>query len=280
MYRLYDLLRTCMPEMHVRIYVQSTGYHQYLNKFAAWERRQQQGVTADRIGDREGALPDIWEVTCVSLLWHDYFLEIPLWRYSLDPRHFDWCDVSRSALLERASTQEALASFLVSHLWSLREANEATLDPEFLASLPPAARRMPFVEELWEQYRQTASFFGRAFHPLMEAYKQHEDGPIDPSMEEKGPRTLPISEINRLISRHLGVASYNVAVGTKRLIDTDERLAVSIEAYSEEDRQRVATWLMARRGSPRQAIQLVLCELALRSVIPSGQYSLRSDALQ
>jgi len=220
---------------------------------------------------RLGEIPDtdsIWSLREVYVLYRDRELVVDMddWGYDDSIHRHGWYEQEREALHVRLQERASLITLFVIQLgFALNVYEDDEVDSAF-------HRRLGFE---WAQrkdvYNATAPFFGRAFRPVMEAFKLHLRGERESVLYPFG-TGIEAAEVNRLVAEHLGVLRYNCLGGKSNR--QGQRCEVTLGAYSEGERLQVASYLMAQQRPPIP-VRLLLCELALRKVIPQGTYDIQ-----
>ena len=228
---------------------------------------------------RLGDVPDtdsIWSLREASVLYRDRELVVKMdyWGYDDSIHRCGWYEQEREALHARLQERLSLIALFATQLGFVLDVYEDDeIGTAFHRRLGKNALSYQVFE--WTQrkdvYNATAPFFGRAFRPVMEAFKLHLRGERESVLYPCG-TGIEASEVNRLVAEHLGVLRYNCLAGKSNR--QGQRCEVMLGAYSEGVRLQVASYLMAQQRPPIP-VRLLLCELALRKVIPQGTYDIQ-----
>ena len=280
MSRFEDLLGTQLPSMRLAYKPRCMDNGACRRSFDYWkalllERNPAFDAPPYRLGD----VPDtdsIWSLREASVLYRDRELVVKMdyWGYDDSIHRYGWYEQEREALHARLQERVSLIALFATQLGFVLDVYEDDeIGTAFHRRLGKNALSYQVFE--WTQrkdvYNATAPFFGRAFRPVMEAFKLHLRGERESVLYPCG-TGIEASEVNRLVAEHLGVLRYNCLAGKSNR--QGQRCEVMLGAYSEGERLQVASYLMAQQRPPIP-VRLLLCELALRKVIPQGTYDIQ-----
>ena len=280
MSRFEDLLSAQLPSMHMAYKPRCMDNGACRRSFDYWkalllERNPAFDAPPYRLGD----VPDtdsIWSLREASVLYRDRELVVKMdyWGYDDSIHRYGWYEQEREALHARLQERVSLIALFATQLGFVLDVYEDDeIGTAFHRRLGKNALSYRVFE--WTQrkdvYNATTPFFGRAFRPVMEAFKLHLRGERESVLYPCG-TGIEASEVNRLVAEHLGVLRYNCLAGKSNR--QGQRYEVMLGAYSEGERLQVASYLMAQQRPPIP-VRLLLCELALRKVIPQGTYDIQ-----
>jgi hypothetical protein len=278
--RFEDLLTTQLPFMRLAYKPRCMDNGACRRSFDYWKALQQKRNPAfDAPPYRLGDVPDtdsIWSLREAYVLYRDRELAIDMdyWGYDDSIHRYGWYEQEREGLHARLQQRASLIALFAIQLGFGQDVYEDDeIGTAFHWRLGKDALSYRVFE--WTQrkdvYNATAPFFGRAFRPVMEAFKLHLRGERESVLYPCG-TGIEASEVNRLVAEHLGVLRYNCLAGKSNR--QGQRCEVMLGAYSEGERLQVASYLMAQQRPPIP-VRLLLCELALRKVIPQGTYDIQ-----
>lgn len=298
MSRFEEMLSTLLPSMQIRWKLKPMLSQGVRERFVAWKEKQQAldptfdgRYSLDHVPDEQ----NVWRLDEAHVLYRDRYLHMTTTFEGYSPAYVRYAPASWSSLqgafddnlyrydllaqtreeldarLGQPGTRVALFSMHMSHLLRIYQGEPDDGSPLFYAS-----KRL---------YTPTAPFFGQGFRPLMEALKLHLSGErervLHPFDTGGGGCVIAASFADRLVAEHLGLARFSRWSGHKT-VGQEERYDVRIETFTRAERGMVAAYLAAQRR-PSRAMEarlearLLLCELALRKVIPSAVYVVQAE---
>lgn len=277
MSRFEDLVRTQFPCMRIAYAPHRLDSDGCRRSFEYWIALQQEHNSAFDVPYRLGEVADkedIWSLREACFLYRDRELVIAMdyWAYEDSIHRYGWYEREKEALRARLQEPQSwVALFAIQLGFILDVYEDDEVGSAFHRRLGKDQLSFEWVERKGV-YKATASFFGRAFRPLMEAFKLHLRGERESILFPCSSR-IEASEVNRLVAQYLGVLRYNCLTGKANKLG--QRCEVALAAYSESERLQVASYLMAQQRPPIP-VCLLLCELALRKVIPQGTYDIQT----
>jgi hypothetical protein len=282
--RFEDLLRTQFPSMRMVYSTQRTSSAECRQSFEYWKAIQQEHNPGFDTAYRLGGVADeehVWSPRKAHFLYRDRELTIDTdyWAYEDSIHRYGWYACERETLRARLQEQESWVALFSIQLGFILDVYE---DDACGSAFHRRFGKDQFSHRVFEWYERkyvynaTTPFFGRAFRPLMEAFKLHLRGERGSVLYSCSAR-IEVSEVNRLVIENLGIQRYScLAGGTANKLGG--RCEVALSAYSESERLQVASYLMAQQRPPI-AVRLLLCELALRNIIPQGTYDIQADVM-
>jgi hypothetical protein len=291
MSRFEEMLLVLLPSMHIHWKLKPMISRGVRERFAAWKQQQQTLAPSldalsflDQVPDEQS----VWRLDEAEFLYRDRYLRITSTfdgylptrvkyafrsiQSAIDDNWFryDLISQTREELATRLSqpeTRMALFTMHMSHLLRIYQKEPDDGSPLFYAS-----KRL---------YMLTTAFFGQGFRPLMQVLKLHLSGErelvLHPFNTERGGFVVAASEVDRLVGEHLGLVRFTCRQG-KKAVRQDEHYSALLETYTMADRAQVAGYLAAQHRTMRAiGVRLLLCELALRKVIPSGVYVVQAE---
>jgi hypothetical protein len=279
--RFADLLGTQFACMRVVYEYSRMDNNACRQSFTCWKTLQQERdpsfVAAPYRFAGEPDTAAIWSLRKAHFLYRDHELTIPMnyWGYDDSIHRYGWYEREKEALRARLQEHQSRVALFATQMGCILDVYE---DDAIGSAFHRRLGKDPLVAQLFEWverqsvYNVTAPFFGRAFRPLMEAFKLHLRGEPTSILYPCSSR-LAASEVNRLVAEHLGVLRYNCLAGKANR--RGGRCEVVLAGYSESERLQVASYLMAQQRPP-MPVRLLLCELALRKVIPQGPYDIQA----
>jgi len=292
MSRFEEMLAVLFPAMQIRWNLKPIMAQGTRERLTVWKERQQdRAPTPDALAflDQVPGEQDVWRVDEAHFLYRDRYLRVSTtfdgslpasakFAYrsiqgAVDDNLFRYGLLARSSedLLARITQPAiglALLTMHMSHVLRVYQGEPGDGTPLYFAS-----KRL---------YTQTAPFFGQGFRPLMEALKLHLSGErasvLHPFATDSGGYLIAASLADRLVAEHLGLGRFSCQPG-KIAGEPEQRYDARLETYTQATRERVARVLAAQRRPARQSIEvgLLLCELALRKVIPSAVYLVQGE---
>ena len=293
MSRFEEMLAVLFPAMEIRWKLKPIMAQGTRERLAAWKERQQDRAptpAALAFLDQVPGEQDVWRVDEAHFLYHDRYLRVSTTFDGFLPAsaRFAYRSIQGAVddnwfrypgLLARSSedllariTQPALGlALLTMHMSHVLRVYQG--EPDDGTPLFQASKRL---------YTQTAPFFGQGFRPLMEALKLHLAGEresvLHPFVAENGGCLIAASLVDRLVAEHLGLTRFSCQPA-KKAGEQEKRYDARLATYTQAARERLAGVLAAQRRPARRSIEvgLLLCELALRKVIPSAVYLVQDE---
>ena len=281
MSRFEDLIRTQFPLMRMAYAAHRMDADACRSSFDYWLALQQKSDSSFDAPFRLGEVPDkeaVWSLSEACFLYRDRELAIAMdyWAYEDSIHRYGWYEREKEALRARLQEPQSWVALFAIQLGFILDVYE---DDEVGSAFHRRLGKDPLSAQVFEWRERkdlckaTASFFGRAFRPAMEAFKLHLRGERQSILYPCGTQ-VEASEVNRLVAEHLGVQRYSCLTG--RVCWHAQRCEATLAAYSERERLQVASYLMAQQR-PSLPVRLLLCELALRKVIPQGTYDIQAN---
>jgi hypothetical protein len=291
MSRFEEMLAGLLPSMQIRWELKPIMAQGARERFAAWSKRQQAlapTTDAPSFLDQVSGEQDVWRVDEAHFLYRDRYLRVSTTfkgylpasaKYAyrsiqgvVDNNWFRYGLFAHSSedLVAKITQPAARVTLLTMHMSHLLRMYQG--EPDDGTALFYASKRL---------YALTAPFFGQGFRPLMEALKLHLSGErervLHPLNTEGGGCVIAASLVDRLVAEHLGLVRFTCRPG-KEAAGQDERYNARLETYARADRDQVVGYLAAQHRAMRTVeVRLLLCELALRKVIPSGVYVVQAE---
>jgi hypothetical protein len=265
MSRFEDLLGTQLPLMRAAFRFTNASAKSLRESFEMWKGRLKEGDPAYTLPYRFEGYPDqdqIYHPWESHFLYRDHELTLKSYSFGTDSiLRYEWYELDKETLGVRMREQQAQMRLFTLQFGLILDVYECRCTER---NFEWSCRK--------GDYNATASFFGQAFRPLMEAFRLEMQGERE-SILYPCSSNVEAREINRLVGEHLGVLRYSCLAGKGN--NRGMRCEVTLEGYSQEERLQVATYLLAQKRPPIPAC-LLLCELALRKVIPQGAYDIQA----
>lgn len=295
MSRFEEMLSTLLPAMQIHWQLKPMLSQGVRERFAMWKAKQQAldapfdaAYSFEQVPDTQ----DVWRLGEADFLYRDRFLRITPTLDEYCPAASLWRTFNRLSMQDvfddnlfryglLAQTREELATRLSRpETWITLFAMHMS-HALHISYAVDAHKEMPLFRVYQRLATLTAPFFGQGFRPLLEALKLHLAGPrervLHPFTIEGAGCVIAAAEVDRLVAEHLGLTRFACRSG-KKAAGQEESYDARVETYTNVDRGKVAAYLAAQRRETRAVdTHLLLCELALRKVIPSGVYVVQAE---